>query len=319
MINYGICSTARITKRFIEGIRCSAEGNVYAIASRSSDKAKKAAEDNNIDIYYGSYEELFSDENIDVIYVATTNSTHYQYAKEALNHHKHVIVEKPFTLTKAQAEELFELAERNGCFLMEDQKEVFLPVNKKVRELINSKEIGEVEFIEMMMSHPGNHPKGNWMYDINQGGGALYGSGAYPYELAAFLLDCTDFRYSGSFVQSEETADNIANVSMSNDKVIISFTTGMNVHLDNKAVIYGSKGKIEISHYWKADHFILTKDDNSEVFDFPYDSEFVYPVEHVNECIKVGKLTSDVITREITVSCVKMLEELISEYRLQIR
>lgn len=135
MIRYGILSTASIIDRFIAGVRESREGEVYAIASRTIEKAKDAAMRLNIEHYYGSYEELYKDENIDIIYIPTVNGLHYRDCQNALLHHKHVIVEKPFTLTSHEAKKLFDLAKEQNCFLMEAQKCVFLPTTLKLKEL----------------------------------------------------------------------------------------------------------------------------------------------------------------------------------------
>ena len=85
MIKYGILSTASIVPRFVKGVRESGNGEVTAIASRGEAKAKQKAEELNIEKYYGSYEELYEDKDIDVIYIATINFLHYQNIKDALN------------------------------------------------------------------------------------------------------------------------------------------------------------------------------------------------------------------------------------------
>jgi len=107
MIRYGILCTASIVERYIQGIRNSKDGVVYAIASRTDEKAKQAAQRFGIDHWYGSYESLMQDENIDVVYIPTMNTLHYENAKMALGYHKNVVMEKPFVLDAKEAEELF--------------------------------------------------------------------------------------------------------------------------------------------------------------------------------------------------------------------
>ena len=112
MFRYGILSTASIIDRFIAGIRESQDSYVQAIASRNLETAKKAAKRLNIENYYGSYDELLCANNIDIVYITTINSQHYENCKKALKHHKHVIVEKTFALTVLEAKELFTLAKK---------------------------------------------------------------------------------------------------------------------------------------------------------------------------------------------------------------
>ena len=111
MFRYGILSTASIIDRFIAGIRESQDSYVQAIASRNLETAKKAAKRLNIE-NYGSYDELLCANNIDIVYIPTVNSQHYENYKKALKHHKHVIVEKTFALTVLEAKELFTLAKK---------------------------------------------------------------------------------------------------------------------------------------------------------------------------------------------------------------
>ncbi len=108
MLKYGILCTASISKRYIDGIRESKDGYVYGVASRSLENAREYACKNEIEHYYGSYEEMIQDENIDVIYIPLMNKLHYPYAKMALENGKHVVVEKPFVLFEKEAVELYD-------------------------------------------------------------------------------------------------------------------------------------------------------------------------------------------------------------------
>ena len=151
-ITYGIISTASIVPRFMNAVQKGGQGKIIAIASRSLDKAQKMAEDYNIPRAYGTYDELFHDEEINVVYIATINSKHYQYSLEALHHGKNVICEKPFTMTREEAESLFDLAKEKNLFIIEAQKSVFLPVIRRVKEIIQSGQLGDIKLIDFSSS-----------------------------------------------------------------------------------------------------------------------------------------------------------------------
>lgn len=153
-IRYGIMSTAQVVPRFVQGVQNSQLGEVAAIASRKLSRAQQMAQALSIPKAYGSYEELCLDSNIDIVYVATYNQGHYKAAKMALEHHKHVLLEKPFTLTLAEAEELFQLAAKQQCFLMEAQKSVFLPITQQIKQVIKEGKIGKVYWIQSQTSYP---------------------------------------------------------------------------------------------------------------------------------------------------------------------
>lgn len=106
-VRYGIVSTAQVAPRFIEGVRLAGNGEVVAVSSRSLDKAKAFAAAHQLPKAYGSLDDMLLDASIDAIYVASINQDHFPAAKKALLAGKHVLVEKPFTLTSAQAEVTF--------------------------------------------------------------------------------------------------------------------------------------------------------------------------------------------------------------------
>lgn len=316
MIRYGILSTASIIDRYIAGIRASKDGYVQAIASRTVEKAKEAAERLKIDTYYGSYEELYQDENIDIIYIPTVNGFHYRDAKNALLHGKHVVMEKPFVLTKQQAEELFSLAKQQNCFLMEAQKIVFLPVTLKVKELIEKQEIGDIKYIELKAGFPNRFDYNHWMYDLKMGGGALYGSATYTIEYLQFLFNNPNISIDGSYLPCPTGSDEICNFQLRlNNKILVSSTIAMNVGLQNGAVFYGDKGYIVVDHYWKSRKFeVYYNDGRYEKYEYPVDNEFVYEVNHINECITNGLKTSPVMNPEKTIETVELVEKLYKKW-----
>lgn len=318
MIKYGILSTASIVDRFVKGIRESHSGEVMAIASRSLDKAMIYARKLNIKKYYGSYDELYKDDNIDIIYIPTVNGLHYRDCKNALMHKKHVVVEKPFVLKKEEAIELFALAKKNNCFLMEGQKAVFLPTTKKVKELINEGLIGDLKYIEFKAGFPGRFTYDHWMYDLNMGGGALYGSATYTIEYLQHLLDNPHMSIDGCCIPCPTHADEICNFQLKlNNKILVSSTIAMNVALKNEAVFYGDKGYIVVPYYWKANQLdVYLNNDEILHYNFPYNSEFVYEIDHINDCIKNGTLQSPIMNQDKTIQTIKLVEELYNKWHL---
>lgn len=319
MIRYGILSTASIIDRYIAGIRASKEGYVQAIASRTVEKAKEAAERLNIDTYYGSYEELYKDENVDIIYIPTVNGFHYRDCKNALLHNKHVVMEKPFVLKKQQAKELFELAKEKNCFLMEAQKIVFLPVTLKVKDLINNGLIGDIKYIELKAGFPHRFDYDHWMYDLSMGGGSLYGSATYTIEYLQYIFNNPSITIEGSYLPCPTGSDEICNFQLKlNNKILVSSTIAMNVGLKNEAVFYGDKGYIIVDHYWKSRRFeVYLNEGTHQCYEYPVDSEFVYEVEHINECLKNNLISSPIMTMNKTVETVELVESLYKKWGLR--
>ncbi|MFI3213423.1 MAG: Gfo/Idh/MocA family oxidoreductase [Eubacteriales bacterium] len=312
MLRYGIVSTAAIATRFIEGIRQTKDGAVVAIASRTLESAKEAAERLDIPTYYGSYDQLFTDDKVDVIYIPTVNSLHYRDAKKALLHGKHVLVEKPFVLQEEEAIELFALAKEQNCFIMETQKCIFLPAIIKLKELLEAGTIGDIKYIELKASFPMRFSSYHWMFDLEQGGGCLHGSASYTIELMQFLFHHPSMEATGSFVKCPVGADEICNFNLvMDDEILVSSTITMNVALDNEAVFYGTEGKIKVPSFWKADSVCVIKEKAEPIqYEFPYTSEFVYEIQHVHECIGKGLLESPIMNQEKTIETIKIVNRL---------
>ena len=126
------------------------EGEVepYAVASRDVARAEAFRSANGLPVAYGSYAEMLADDSVDAVYVATPNSRHFENARDSLLAGKHVLCEKPFTLSAAKAAELYRLADERGLFIMEALWTRFQPCVAAIRKIIASGEIGEPRFLQ---------------------------------------------------------------------------------------------------------------------------------------------------------------------------
>ncbi len=318
MYNYGIISCASIVSRFVDGIKESTKGNAYAICSRNIEKAKQTASKLNIPHFYGSSEEIYNDPNIDIVYIPTINSLHFEECKNALQAKKHVIVEKPFTCNPEDTKELFKIAKENNCFLMEAQKSVFLPTTNKVKELLTNNIIGNIKYIELKAGFPGRFDYDHWMYDIKKGGGALYGSATYTIELLQYLFDMPSIKADGVAKIGPTNVDETCNFQLLlNEEILVSSTISMEIPLQNEAVIYGDKGYIAIPNYWKSrEVFVTMHDGNSMHYPFNFNSEFLFEIEHIHECIEKGLLQSPVMTKEKTIESATIVSNLHHKWKL---
>ena len=128
MKNIGILGPGNIANRVAKGVICSPKANLYAVASRNIDKAKSFADKYGAEIYYGSYEEMLNDPNVDLVYICTPNTFHYEQIKLCLVHGKHVICEKPMVKDEAQIREIFAMAREKNCFLLKIIHRQQLPI-----------------------------------------------------------------------------------------------------------------------------------------------------------------------------------------------
>lgn len=306
-LNYGILSTSSIAPRFIAGVREAKAGNIVAVSSRSLQKAQEKAELWKIPKAYGSHEALLNDPDVNIVYISTINAQHYIWAKAAIEQGKHVICEKPCTVTEKQTRELFELAQRKGVFLMEAQKMLFLPAIAQVRRRIEAGDLGKIRMAQITNSFaPGYN---TWQFDKEAGGGTLLSAGIYGVQLMLWLFgDITDI----SGVKSARPGEGENQFSLSGvcgEDVVFTVQNSTCVTLDNTAKIYGEKGWVEIPEFWKARKAVFyIEGKEPEIVEYPCEYELAYEAEHIQHCIQNGLRTSPVVTKELSVAGITAID-----------
>ncbi|MGX6962481.1 Gfo/Idh/MocA family protein [Vagococcus xieshaowenii] len=313
-VNYGIVSTATIVPRFVEGVRQSEHGEVVAIAGRSIQKAKEFSEELSIPNYYGSYSEIMDDPEVDVIYIANYNGGHYEVAKEALNKRKNVLCEKPICSHPEEVIELFDLAEKNNVFLMEAQKSVFLPVHQYVKELIDDQVLGNIQWVNIISCHTGAK-RGEWFKSLDNGGGILNGAGTYALEfiLSTFGEAFTDIK-GVMTIKPPISDDGVVINGRIGEQTMVSILISKDIVVDSRIEIYGEKGKITIPNFWKSDNCQVELYDKETINKkFPMKSEFLFEINHVNECLLQNKQTSPIMTPAISIKASQIVNAIYKE------
>lgn len=179
----GITGAGMTVPWFLEAAKLLPEIEVRALFARKEEKRKELADRWNIPVTYDSYEKLLEDKEIDVLYLPVPNHLHYSFAKEALNAGKHVIMEKPFTVTADEAKELAELAEKKGLILFEAITNQYNPNYEKVRELLPL--LGDVRIVQLNFSQYSSRyeafKRGEIapVFDPEKAGGALFDLNVY--------------------------------------------------------------------------------------------------------------------------------------------
>lgn len=303
-MNFGIISTASIAHRFVKAVASSSHSQVVAIASRNLENAQDFAKQHNIDKAYGNYDELFNDSNIDIVYICSINSTHYSLTKQALLAKKHVLCEKPFTLTRQEANELFTLAKENQCFLMEGLKSLFLPVTQSIKSIIEDNQLGPLKQIDMTQSMNANFPKDHWFKEPVSGG-ILTTSGVYTFGYVDYLLNSPQFTGHISSVEDKDHTTIAANIALVSDEILISSRLAMNTLTSNEAIFYFQDGTITVKDYWKARSFRL----NNQTYHFDCEFEMIYEIDHIFECIQKGLLVSPIATQQRTLLSIDWIEK----------
>ena len=321
-IKFGIIGTGRIIAKFCRAFNQGlvSGGSVLAVASRDINRAKESAAANGISRAYGSYEELLEDRDIDIVYIAVTNEMHFSCCEMAIRAGKHIICEKPLTTCAADARKLAALAKDAGVFLMEAMWTCFLPAVRKAQEWIKEGRIGEpCSMRASLCAHrePAEYPR---LYDPDKGAGTALDLGIYCLQLAGFfagdrsLLDCKSIVIPGEcgvditdFILLEYTGGFTADLSCS-----------INFFAVNEAYIFGETGCIRIAPWFNAaessELFTLIGADGAVLREplpaekFNAASGFEFEIIHALECVRGGKLQSDVVPLSKTIEAMEIID-----------
>ena len=143
-VRWGIVSTGRITHQFVQDFAFVPNGEVVAVASRSQEAADAFAARYGIPRAHAGYDRLLDDPQVDAVYIATPHALHFSNTADAIQARKHVLCEKPFTVSAREARNLFRIAEQSSVFVMEAMWTWFLPAVRKALEWVQQGRIDPV-------------------------------------------------------------------------------------------------------------------------------------------------------------------------------
>ncbi|SCX77668.1 Predicted dehydrogenase [Pseudobutyrivibrio sp. AR14] len=248
-VKWGVLGTANIAKGCtIPGMQQVDTCELYAIAGRDINKALKFKDDFGFQKAYSSYEELIEDSEVQAIYIPLPNGLHLKWVKEALQHKKHVMCEKPLALNASAARDMFETAKTNGVILMEAYAYLHSPYIKSLKADIDSGLIGDIDYIESEFLTQG-YSEDIRLYK-DQGGGAMYDLGCYCTTMILSLIDSTPTSVIANARYTKLGVDELTNAIIKfKNGVNATFTVGMILGKDtgsrfDKLYIHGSKGAI---------------------------------------------------------------------------
>ncbi len=295
-IKWGILGTGRIAHTFATALQVVTNSELTAVGSRKMEKATQFASEFQIPKAYGSYEELISDPEVDVVYIATPHNLHEANTLLALDHHKHVLCEKPMGVNLQESMRMIEKAKAENRFLMEALWSRFLPNIIKTKEIVTSGEIGEVKLMTVFFSLRSKNGPEHRHFNIDLCGGSILDIGIYNIFLSLFLLGKPQ-RFTAIAGLSEQGGDNSSSYTFkyNNDVLSVMYSSFMG-ESPVVAEIHGTKGKVTLEHLWFCPGKVNVNylDGRENIYEFDIKSNgYEYEAEEVAACILAGKTQSD--------------------------
>ena len=290
--------------------------DTYAVAARDFERAEKFAKEFGFEKAYGSYEEMLNDENVDLVYIATPHSHHYEHSIMCLNHGKHVLCEKAFTASAKQAEEILKLAESKKLLITEAIWTRYMPMAKTLNEVIESGIIGEVTSLNTNLGYTiKDIPR---MIEPKLAGGALLDLGVYTINFASMIFGDKIKSISSTAIKTQSGVDAQNSITLCYDdgKMAILNSTMLAV-TDRQGVINGDKGYIvveNINNYEKIRVFSLDREEIA-VYDRPKQiSGYEYEVEAAIKAIQNKQIECPQMPHKETLRIMKLMDSLRHEW-----
>lgn len=296
------------TLNFLRG-----EMEPYAIASRDLARAEALRAATGFSRAYGSYGEMLADPRVDVVYIATPNHLHREHSLACIAAGKHIVCEKPFALTEADAREVFNEAEKRGVFAMEALWTRFQPAARLIREAIASGEIGEVRFASAAFGLAISGKER--IAKVEMGGGAMLDLGIYPLNFADMFMGIDEeCRVSSVSTSLPGGADDQSAVAISwPDGRLASVLCSATAAMGAWGRISGTRGSIEIPALTRCESFRVRKITSDEVREVhcPFDCNgYEYEMRAAAAAIAGGRRETSEMPWSATLRMARLLESL---------
>lgn len=308
-IKWGVLGLGGIAHKFVADLLLEENATLYGVASRSIEKAKGFASTYNCPNYYNSYDDLVNNDEIDIIYIATTHHLHAENTLLCLNHKKAVLCEKPFAINKKQVLKMIQASKENSTFLMEALWTRFIPGMLKVKEIIDSGVIGEIKYINADFSFKSDL-KNPRIYDISLGGGSLLDIGIYPIFLTYLLL--------GKPKQINAQAHYFETGADSQLSMLFNYKSAMAVLYSSfystskrLAKISGTKGEIIIDAPWNETvSFSLITDDDEKKYEYDKTGRgYTHQITECHKCLLEGRAESSIWSHQNSIDLISIQDD----------
>jgi predicted dehydrogenase len=315
-INWAILGPGTIGEDFAKAIT-EVNGSIYAVGARSLEKAEKFASNYNVEKVYGSYNEMLKDDKIDVVYISTPHSNHYEYIMESLKNNKHVLCEKSITVNSTQLSEIVSLAKENNLIVSEAMTIYHMPLYKKLRDLVDKGKLGKIKMIQVNFGSLKEYDVTNRFFSPDLAGGALLDIGTYALSFTRYFLSSQPEEILTTVKKFETGVDEQSGIILKNpddEMALVSLT--MRAKQPKRGIVCGELAYITVENFPRADKATITYPDGSvEVVEEGDTSKaLVYEVEDMNNCIK-KKNKDD--TLRLSVDVMNIMDEVRNQWGLK--
>lgn len=239
--------------------------NIYAVGNRTYSKAVDFAKKYGIEKVYDDYNDMFTDSDVDVIYITTPHNTHIEFMEKAIRNGKHILVEKSITLNSRELNEAMELAALHNVVIGEAMTIYHMPVYKKLKEILDSGRLGKVNLITMNFGSYKEYNMNNRFFNRNLAGGAMLDIGVYALSFIRYFMTKKPDKLLSQLKKAPTGVDEQAGLLlMNNDSQMATVMLSLHSKQPKRGMVSCEKGYIEIMEYPRAFEAVVTYTESGE-------------------------------------------------------
>jgi len=320
-INWGILATGGIAAAMAKGLARVPDACLAAVGSRTFEAADKFGRRFGIPRRYGSYEDLARDPEIDVVYVSTPHTLHYENCLMLINEGKAILCEKPFTINAEQAAEVITRARKKKCFVLEAMWTRFLPALVKVGEILKERLLGDIRMLNASFGFKAEFDPQHRLFNPSLGGGALLDVGVYPVSFASMVFGQPSQIVSQCHLGETGVDEQSAMLFRYGLGQMAVLAAAVRTEIPQDAYIIGNKGSLRVhAPWWQSQKLSLTftEKKREKVLNFPFKGNgFSFEAEEVMRCLREGRLESQIMPLDESLSIMKTMDTIRAQWGLR--
>lgn len=311
-MNIAILGAGDIAVKMASTLQPLKGANCYAVASRDYSRARAFADKYGFLKAYGSYQELMHDDQVELVYIATPHSHHYEHIKMCIENGKHVLCEKPICANAAQAEEVLIMAEERGIMVAEAMWPRYMPMRETICNMVNSNIIGRITGLSANIGGPMENKERLRRPEL--AGGALLDVGCYALHFASMVFgdDLKSISASCTKLETGVDAQETIILTYSDGRMASLFST-MLAETDRRAYIYGSNGFIEIENIYNFESVKAYNLERKVIAEYaaPFQiTGYEYEVMAAMKAIRHGRVECRELPHETSLHMMKIMDNL---------
>jgi predicted dehydrogenase len=312
-IRWGIIAPGRIANKFASDFSLIHNHAITSVASTNMERAKLFADKYKLSSFYGDYREMLAKEKLDIVYIASPHSFHFEQAKMCLNMGVSVLCEKPVTIHSAQLKILLSLAAEKGLFFMEALWTVFLPIYTKIFERIKNGDIGSIIGVKADFGFQMHFNPESRLFNPSLGGGSLLDIGIYPLLLATLCLGYPEEIKALASLTELKVDDEMMAVLKYKKRGLAQIQSTIRANTPTEAYIFGENGSIFVPNRWidSQKFHVLKSNGEEDVIHSTWEGfGYQFQILAVEKCLAQGLLESPLVPHALSLQLMNQMDEI---------